>query len=195
MRRQRNLLGPQGMGGMVPLWGASSMVQSVQSGSTNIAGNLATATATITAINTNNCVVFMAGNRTQGNASWNAGGYYPILTVTNATTLTMTRLDGGPYGIVVNWQIVEFAPGILKSIQRGTVAMVAVGSNTATITSVDTAKSIVLGQGATWYDNSSTQSLGATSVTMTLTNATTLTVNRDVSTVTWTQGYQILEFY
>lgn len=94
--------------------------------------------------------------------------------------------------------------GQIKSIQRGTVAISnGSASGTATITSVDTTKAVVLLGGFSINDNASTYStitdkIGRTFPRLSLTNSTTVTFQVH-STVTaanvLTCDYQVVEFY
>jgi len=88
----------------------------------------------------------------------------------------------------------QFAGGNVQSIQRGTIAVVSATSNTATINSVDTAKSIVFFGGQTSNDTDTFQ--GVFNARAELTNATTVTAflgaSNDTDTVT--VPYQVLEF-
>lgn len=84
----------------------------------------------------------------------------------------------------------DFLPGRIKSIQRGTIAVTGATSATATITSVDTSKSILthLGQ------HSTQTGLDNVATSLALTNATTITATRGASTGTVTVGYQVVEY-
>ena len=84
-----------------------------------------------------------------------------------------------------------FGAGV-KSVQTGTILMSGVTSNTATISSVNTAKSVVLFGGWT-TDNTSGSLLFAPYLT--LTNATTVTATRSTISNTTTVSYTVLEFY
>lgn len=87
--------------------------------------------------------------------------------------------------------LTQFLPGSIKSIQRGTITIAnSSTSNTATITSVDTAKSILFLLGA----ESTETSVANTNVRLALTNATTVTMSRGGSTGSVTGGYQVVEY-
>lgn len=76
MRRNRDFIGPAGMGGVVSLWGASSLIKSVQSGSlSNGAGT--TATATITAVVPENTAIYMTMLTQAGSVSDARNLWYP----------------------------------------------------------------------------------------------------------------------
>jgi hypothetical protein len=89
MRRQRNLLGPQGMGGMVGLWGASSMVNSIQYGQIDLV-SLTTNTATITSVNTANAMLVFLGESSVDQNPAYIGAVR--MTLTNATRHKQTVL-------------------------------------------------------------------------------------------------------
>lgn len=91
--------------------------------------------------------------------------------------------------------IVSTVPGGIKSIQRGTISVTATpgytGSNTATITSVDTAKATIEYLGASGNDNNGVFGRCV------LTNSTTVTGYISAATVgvIATVGYQVTEYY
>jgi hypothetical protein len=84
----------------------------------------------------------------------------------------------------------QFLPGRIKSIQRGTITITGATSNIDTITSVDTAKSILTMLGS----ESSETTVSNTSVRLALTNSTTITASRNGSTGTVIVGYQVVEY-
>ena len=84
-----------------------------------------------------------------------------------------------------------FGAGV-KSVQTGTILMIGVTSNTATISSVNTAKSVVLFGGWTTDNTSGTLTFAPY---LTLTNATTVTATRSNTSNTTTVSYTVLEFY
>lgn len=86
--------------------------------------------------------------------------------------------------------LTQFLPGSIKSIQRGTIAIASGTSNTATITSVDTAKSILFKLG----EYSTETGINNVLTALALTNATTITATRGSSTGTTTVGYQVVEY-
>ncbi len=84
-----------------------------------------------------------------------------------------------------------FGVGI-KNIQRGTISVTNGNTtNTDTITSVDTAKSLLTHLG----DFSDTSALQSSRGYIELTNATTITATRSGSTDTWTVSYEVVEYY
>ena len=195
MRRPRNFLGPQGMGGMVSLWGASSLVDSVQEGTITIGAASLTNTATISAVDTSRSILVQRGatGSYSGSVTYEGQAW---LAFTNGTTVTATRYNNSGYTVAVSYAVIQFAPGVIKSVQRGTYQTAASGTTaTATITAVNTSKSFVmdLGQYSTSYRYISDY-LGYQN----LTNATTVTGTRGMGgsvelIMFW--AYQVVEFF
>ena len=92
--------------------------------------------------------------------------------------------------------------GKIKSIQRGIITIgTSSSSSSVTITAVDTSKSVLhyLGQSTSSY-NSGYGTFGSGSSVdayLSLTNSTTITASRVVSSANYTQyiSYQIVEYY
>ena len=89
------------------------------------------------------------------------------ITLTNTTTVTQTGAG------MCSFVLIEFEPGVIKSKQSGSISLDSATSNTATISSVSTTKSIVLKMGQA--STTSGSSLGGHLAMVTLTNATTVT--------------------
>ena len=91
--------------------------------------------------------------------------------------------------------LTQFSGGGIKSIQRGTISISGSSSATATVTSVNTAKSLLthLGQSG-YYSASSTDGLG--NVRISLTNATTITAAVAVTPniVPYAVSYELVEY-
>jgi len=187
MRRHRNFIGPAGMGGMVGLWGANSLIKSIQRGST-ATGGAASATSTITAVSTADSQIFCLGSTSDfvgANASAAAGR----VELTNATTVTVYNSGGST--VYVNWCVVEYLPGVIKSVQRGTVADAATGSASVTITEVNTTRTDLQLLGFT-TNVADTR----TNPRMSLPSATQVTITVGGAGVgTNNCGYQVTEFY
>ena len=139
--------------------------------SNNMSGVTSTNTA-ITAVDLNKTILFNAGTRTGASSA-----------LTRCASLMFT--SGLVRGIVggtgdsqstANAQVLEFAQGV-SSVQSGSIT-IASGSltNTATISSIDTAKSALIFSGVT--ATTSTQQLSSSYGHVVLTNATTVTATR-----------------
>ena len=89
--------------------------------------------------------------------------------------------------------LAQFAGSGIKSVQRGTITINAgAASNTATVTAVDTAKSVLSLLGWTASANVSTSGPGR----LALTNATTITATRSGSPAdTAVYSYELVEYY
>jgi hypothetical protein len=91
--------------------------------------------------------------------------------------------------------LTQFSGGGIKSIQRGTISISTGSSATATVTSVNTAKSLLTHLGHSGYYSSSTTD-GAGNVRISLTNATTITatVGATPNLVPYTVSYELVEY-
>jgi hypothetical protein len=78
----------------------------------------------------------------------------------------------------------------VRSVQQGTIVLSGVASNTATITSVDTTRSVCL-YGGTSTTGTADQGLVRVSVT----DATTVTATRQSASNDATVSYTVVEFY
>ncbi len=178
----------------VAQWTQRGFIQSLQTGTAPIANGAATGTGTIVSVNVNNTWLLPMG-LTSTEAAGVISDYNARITLTNATTVTATR-TGTPAGssTTPRFAVLEFVPGIVRSIQYGTVTLTSVASNTATITAVVTAKTLVGYLGA--QCNASSGIAGSQfDLDVQLTNATTVTVTGNNSVNTWIAGFVVVEFY
>lgn len=181
-RRGAQLTGPLGGSGVVGLWGASSLIKSIQTVGVSVGASAATATATITAVNPNHTILLREswyGNFGVGNSP---GASLSDLTLTNATTVTATVYTTGTgTDSFQRGYVVEFMPGVLKSAQYGNITIASsAASATATITAVNTAKALLLfcGHTSTASGAYSATDIKDLSAYMDLTNSTTVTALR-----------------
>jgi len=186
-------IGPLGSSGVVGLWGRSSLIKSVQRGTGSYAS-----TVTIASVVPENSLLFYSGNLFSANND-NKQYWFQRVSLTNATTLTFT-LTGGAGTTTAGWQVIEFPPGVLKSVQRGTITLAAgAGSGTATITGVDTAKSVVNILGSSNNDTVTGGYAGGQETTSyaVLTNATTVTATRNAAAgaIAMVVSYEVVEFF
>jgi hypothetical protein len=174
-----------------------SSVISIQSGSITITDTNTSNTATITSVGTTTSAVTFTGQ--WGTDGANIIAYFGRVDLTNATTVTATRADGTAGGtLTVGYQVVSFLPQFIKSLQKGTIVMTNGGStsNTAIVTSVNTAKAFLLYGGTCSSDTvTSGNQVNALQNALTLTNATTVTATRNSSAGTGsTVGFTLVEF-
>jgi hypothetical protein len=191
MRGRSRHLDGTGLTSMLFHQSQRSLIKSIQTGTITIA-SAASNTATVTAVDPNNSILLFGGNELANSTTPNIA--YVRLDLTNSTTVTATRNTSSANSTTANFVLIEFYPGVIKSVQRGTIATGAAASNTATITAVNTAKAWVIGLG--WSTTGTTD--GATRVyfcRFELTNATTVTFRRNDATNACTGSYQVVEFY
>ena len=193
-RRGANRTGPLGGAGMVAQWGGSSLIKSVQSGLAAILSGNTSATATITSVDTANSIAFLLGWHYQTDSD-DLTQIIQYVTLTNSTTLTFTKnSSSGSSSGSASYMVLEFVPGVVRSIQRGTITMGGTQtSNTATITAVNTAKSFIPWSGH--LGSAGSASMASMWGRLALTNSTTVTLSRDTGTSGLTASYQVVEFF
>ena len=173
--------------------GKNPVIKSVQYGYINV--TTLTNTATITAVDTNNAYVVHMGDN-MGNTTSN----YPAdnsfyLELTNATTVTATRA-GQSYARVTYFMVIEYYPGIIKSIQNTSAS----NDNTSvTINAVNTNKTILINRGAL-RAVTSTDGFFRSRYNLYLANSTTVssatyTIVGDAESGTSTLYFTVVEFY
>lgn len=164
-----------------------SLIKSIQRGTITIPGGSTTNGATITAVVTANSALYWLGNSLNTAGQVDSAQFMARLALTNATTVTATR-GGTTEDVTVSFEVVEYWPGVLRSVQRGTVAV----GTPATITSVTTAKSLLTYLGCVGATTTGGE-WGAQEPKLVLTNATTVTASATSGTDVC--GYQVVEFY
>jgi len=173
--------------------GRQSIVKNIQYGSISIGSGNTSNTATITSVDTSNSLIFWLGS--YNTSATTNQDMIANVALTNATTVTATRSHGGTNTCVARFVVIEFIPGVLTSVQRGTITIASGStSNTATITSVseNVAFFNCLGYRST---NSSAERIDSAFATVDLTAATTVTATRGVNDSFDTiVGYQVAEF-
>jgi len=150
-------------------------VTSVQRGTVTL--NDATDTATITAVDTARSVVHYLGALSNATAGQKPVTAFTRVVLTNATTVTVNRGDNDGQ-VIISYAVVEYAPGTLD-VQRGEIALSGTGA-TATIAAVDTARSFLMYGGI--YGDTTSAMWNRTQTHMVLTNSTTITATRGLST-------------
>lgn len=172
--------------------GRASIIKQIQYGSISIGAAASSNTATITAVTTANCLIFWNGAY-NGTASTNQNMIADVV-LTNTTTVTATRSSTSDT-CVARFVVVEFVPGVLTSVQRGTITIASGStSNTATITSVSENVAFFNCLGFR-NNNSSNERIDSAFATVDLTDATTVTAARTTNdTFDTIVGYQVAEF-
>jgi hypothetical protein len=176
------------MGGMVGLWSASSLIESIQRGTiTYDTSVVSSATATITSVD-------MSRSRLRFNGLYVSSGgnnnkMAARIAFTNATTITVTVTGGAGTGMscVVSYEVIQYMPGVVRNIQRGT----ALGNSVLTITEVQMGKSEVDYLG----DQGSDTNVNITTTARVLLSTTTAINNASVGITNDTVGMQVTEFF
>lgn len=171
-------------------WGKPTGIRSVQSFTIDLTG-ATTATATINAVDTGNSFVVFLGSTSAVAGAVNRD--IGRLALTNSTTVTATQDVGHNANPLMSGMVIECWPGLLKSVQQGTVTLAAAASGTATIAAVTVAKTLLLYEGFSGPIGDLTPHAQAT-VFAQLTNTTTVTLTAgDVTSMTG--AFTAVEFY
>lgn len=168
------------------------IIRSIQRG-TVTTNNQLTNTATITAVDVANSILVYQELSSAGGTADQTMWRHKI-ELTNATTVTATVAVVEAVAHVVSFEVVEYWPGTIRSLQRGLLASVTSASATATITAVNVNKSQLFGGGMTVNTNTG----GAANSTLgrlSLTNSTTVTFDKATATATWSVPYQVVEWF
>lgn len=150
-------------------------VQSVQQGTVTVAAGATSGTATINAVDPSRSVVFRLGS-TINSTTTSPANSYVALDLTNATTVTGTR--GSTSGdVITGYCVVEFAPGVVKSVQPLTVTSSSAGAtDTGTLSpAVDTRNTFLVWGGVSMNNATETNYFYKAE----LTNPTTVTLTRN----------------
>lgn len=176
----------------------AGIIESIQEIEFTIASSSATGTSTISSVTTANTALFFSyqsfGGKRQTDTSNSVDDTHIRVDLTNATTVTATRNTGAAFAITVICTVVEYKAAAIDSIQQGSITMTTTDvSATDTITSVTTARSVVVHNGQSSIN--STISYGRSALDVSLTNATTVTATRDHNGSTTTiVNYVVIEF-
>jgi hypothetical protein len=168
------------------------LIRSVQRGTISIGPAASSNTATIVSVDPVNAVVRWLGQSygTDGVVDERPGWTY--VTLTNATTVTATR-GATSNTSTASYEVVEFAPGVIRSIQRGTIALNAATSATGAVTEVNSSKSELTYTGETSGDGFGYPARYL--IRVVLTNSTTVTATRGNATNNMVSSYQLVEFF
>lgn len=164
-------------------------IKSIQYGTVVVTDGNSSGTATINSVDINNSIIMFLG-KDQTDPDGDNG--YRKIALTNATTVTATRIGISSTGIT-GFVVLEFeSPGVASVCAGEVVLGVGVASATATINSVDINKALLvyLGETINYGDVGCYQM-----AYLTLTNATTVTATRYYSTTESIVGFMVLELY
>lgn len=175
------------------------LVRSIQTGTITITGT--SASATITAVNTAHSVLINLGSNAPGSdTSFGHDTYGVGMTLASATSVSAGCGAASANDPTCRFAVIEFWPNtpitaarLIRSIQYGSINSSSTSAN-ATVTSVNTAKSILLHLGTI---SNATPSEGADTymTALTLSNATTVNVSKSQSIATCTTYFCLVEFW
>lgn len=169
----------------------SSNIKSIQRGTITLADTVTSATATIGAVDPNNTrLIFLGNNSTNTGGAGSSNPTSARIALTNATTVTASRITGTDL-MTVSYEVIEYYPGVIKSVQRGTVTMTATASATATITAVDTNKATLESLGD---ELNNAHQADIYRAYFRLTNTTTVQIDRVLNNGNYTRGFQVTEW-
>ncbi len=166
---------------------AVGVINSLQTVSTSYTSANLIDSKTISAVVTANTFLALGGF-SSSNSTVN---YWPYLTQTSTTNVDAVRIGTGTSSRTPYFTVVEFVSGILAQKQTGTITLSSVSSNTATITSANTNKSVCnyLMNNTDSGNSSNNFWTGAA-----LTNSTTVTATRGGSTGNAKASYEVITF-
>lgn len=153
--------------------------------STNATAPTVTITSTVTARST-----LSYNGITSAVSAWDSSSHR--LALTNSTTVTCTRTGTSTSTRVIKFQVIQWATGVLNSLQTGTTALAFVTSATSTITSVNTSKSVITLDN--FNTSVATNSTASSNPAVVLTNSTTVTGENGLGGSTTTPAWEVLEF-
>lgn len=183
-----------GGAGMVSLWGASSLIRSVQTGTLSVGNGNTSNTATITAVAVEHSVL-LYGSSTPALVGSDQRNAWAKLAITNATTLTGTIITDAGYATAIQYTVVEFMPGVVKSIQNSAITLSGGGSASVSITAVNTGKSWLCQNGIT-TDTYTPADPGNYQIRLTFASASSVTATRGVAGAgNFVVNFQVVEFF
>jgi hypothetical protein len=177
------------MQGAVAAWGAPSIIRSWQSGYTF--GGASPTTTTILPVVPENCLLMHNG----ANSNYVPPYYFQgRIELTNATTVSLLNVGRDGAGMGIAWTVLEFVPGLIKSVQAGVIDLGTASSGTATINPVTPERSVLMLMGVvTDYGTDTNGAIWPTRLT--LTNPTTITANRWQASTATKSPWRLVEFF
>jgi hypothetical protein len=129
---------------------AESIIDSIERIEITLGNGVSSNTGTIVSVDTSRTVLFNAGF-TGASAAFDRARVGLRRTLTDSTTVTIDRSDTVDVAVQAIW-VVQFKPGVIDSIQSGTITDTASLVND-TITAVDLSRSIVIPYGQSMTTN------------------------------------------
>ena len=185
------LRGSQAVSGW--LRGGGGGVSSVQRNTITIASGATSNTATLSpAVDVSRSrIVFLGLTDAGGDTTVDKSACRVALT--DGTTVTATVGATGTGNRIVAFEVIEYRPGVIWYLKRGTITTTAATSGTDTVAVADTTKATTDYLGFT-SDFSGAAVPGNSQCRVVLTNATTVTAT-GLGGLNRTVGYQVVEFY
>lgn len=165
------------------------IVSSVQQVDFSLTANVdLTDSVTINSVDTTRTILIYSG--VKNDTSTVGGNVLMSYELINPTTVTATRIGNSGNNLSTIY-VIEFLPGIIDSLQTGSITITATNlTNTDTITSVDTTRSIVVFHGI----DTSASTEESSDCALDLTNSTTVTAERLATTSFCNVNYAVVEF-
>ncbi len=178
-------------------FGKNPFIKNVQYGTIIIPDGAATGTDTISAVDTANSMLIFNGFSCEGTSNtWTE--IMPKLVMTNATTITGTRQTSAESDrVFINFGVVEFYPGVVKSKQTGEITISDGDTNNdAAINSVNKNKCIcsILGS-TTTHATIYVPEADDVIPRLIFLDSTTVRAGRGYINNDVTVSFQVLEFY
>ena len=169
----------------------AAAVDSVQQGTVEIAFVNTSGTASISSVDTSRAALFYLG-QTNTSSTTGSNALHGRIALSSATQIRADRDTASSAVVTMGYCVVEFASGVLDSLQTRSVTFNSNNtSETDSISSVDRSRSMLLNQGVSCINSTMTVFMYA----MELTAADTVSFSRQVtSTSSRTINYQVLEF-
>lgn len=177
----------------VAQWGAASRIASFQKGVLAVAALAATSnTATISEVVLDRTIIITSYRG--GGSDTTAAQCAVRAELTNATTISAFRLSNATAAGELSYTVIEFLPGVVKNVQRGTITTTGAASGTATLSpEVNPSRTEVFCLGFTSND-SGTSAFDVLSMELVVTNGTTLTATGH-GAINRTVGYCAVEWW
>ncbi len=184
-----------GPGGLVTRgvgqWASPSLIKSIQRNTITLSG-VTSNTRTITSVVPANSLLYWLGCTYSLDADPDTSSSAVRIDVTDATTITGFKNTGSNTAIV-SFELVEYWPGVLKSVQRDTIAFSGATSATKAITAVNTAKAHASFLG--WTTNQVNGYWARFGPRIDLTSAILVTCTKGIAADSITAGFQVAEYY
>lgn len=189
---RRAVLTGSALSARVSQWTQRGVLKSLQAGAIDM-NNVLTNTATLSpTVDPNNALLIKVGQSTV--TSTIDGEASSRVAFTSGTTITAVVNVALPSASPTHFYVIEFVPGIVKSIQRNVIVLNGVAANTSAVNPVDVTKSALFSLGYNYATGANDD--WTFHPTLVLTSATVVTASCGQATsFAVTPGFQLAEFY